>query len=489
MRRTANRGVKHPVDSRVNSNASTVAVAAVDFIFDYRNIVVDKRTSNLLTTVLLNGKWTKQAMLDRLLNCLSKSKQSAKWPSLLVDAAFEVANGQNAPSERHLQTFLRHGITGRLRRSVSAMQSWAHNTSVLDLPAPAMAPTSVATGEWSLPSIVSVHQLAGFLKVHLSNIDALADVHGRERSAIYERFRNYRYHWIRKSNGQPRLLEAPKERLKSVQQIIAANILSKIPPHAAAHAFVRGRSPLTSARLHAGRSMVMRIDLREFFPSINASRVAGIFRAAGYPRSVVALLTGLCTNTTWSGVAATASDSVDVVGRVSEQLTPNFTPHLPQGAPTSPALANLVAYSLDCRLTGLSQKFGVTYTRYADDLIFSGNRAFCLAASRFRILALAIVLNEGFEIRQRKTLVMKSSQQQKVTGLVVNNRPTIARQDYDRLKAILTNCQRTGPAQQNREKHPDFRSHLLGKIAYFRSINPHRGAKLQAAFDAINWKT
>ncbi|MBI3861393.1 MAG: RNA-directed DNA polymerase [Planctomycetia bacterium] len=163
-------------------------------------------------------------------------------------------------------------------------------------------------------------------------------------------------------------------------------------------------------------------------------------------------------------------------------------PISPRGGPASPALANLCAWRLDCRLAGLARHMGITYTRYADDLVFSGDRRFERSLARFRVLVCAIVLNEGFAIRRRKTRVMRSGTRQEVAGIVVNQRPSIAREDYDQLKALLFNCVRSGPAGQNRAGVENFREHILGRIGYVRMVHPRRGARLRALFDRIQWR-
>jgi hypothetical protein len=223
--------------------------------------------------------------------------------------------------------------------------------------------------------------------------------------------------------------------------------------------------------------------LREFFPSIRSSRVRALFHTLGYPDAVARLLTGLCTNSVPIEVFA---DQVDGEGPAA--IGDAFeVPHLPQGAPTSPALANLCGFRLDCRLAGLARRQGVQYTRYADDLVFSGDREFERNLARFRVFVCAIVLNEGFAIRRRKTRVMRSGCRQEVTGIVVNQRLNVPRQEFDRLKAILHNCVTLGPQEQNREGHGNFREHLRGQIAYFQMIHPVKGERLRMLFDRIDW--
>jgi hypothetical protein len=164
------------------------------------------------------------------------------------------------------------------------------------------------------------------------------------------------------------------------------------------------------------------------------------------------------------------------------------TPHLPQGAPTSPALANLSAQRLDRRLAGLARKPGATYTRYADDLAFSGDERLARCARRFQVRVASLALEEGWEVHTRKSRFMRQGVRQQLAGVVVNVRPSIARQEYDRLKAILHNCVRQGPASQNREGRRDFRAYLVGKVAYVAQINPRRGAMLQELLAQIAWE-
>lgn len=161
--------------------------------------------------------------------------------------------------------------------------------------------------------------------------------------------------------------------------------------------------------------------------------------------------------------------------------------HLPQGAPTSPALANLVAFRLDARLHAAAAAVGATYTRYADDLAFSGDQAFAAGATRFRDLVQRVAASEGFELHPRKDRRMRRSARQRLTGLVVNARPAPPRDEFDRLKAVLHNCVRDGPASQNRAGVADFRAHLRGRVAWFEHASPARGAKLRASFERITW--
>src|SRR5262249_46385399 len=158
--------------------------------------------------------------------------------------------------------------------------------------------------------------------------------------------------------------------LKALQRRLLHEILERIPPHPAVHGYRRGRSVVTHAATHCGRRVVLCFDLRHFFPSVPAARVHGLWRTAGYPTEGARLLTGLCSTVVPEEVWQTAPGR-DSSGAAWEERQRFRSPHLPQGAPTSPALANLCAHRLDCRLHGLAQSLGAVYTRYADDLAFS----------------------------------------------------------------------------------------------------------------------
>jgi RNA-directed DNA polymerase len=163
-------------------------------------------------------------------------------------------------------------------------------------------------------------------------------------------------------------------------------------------------------------------------------------------------------------------------------------PHLPQGSPTSPALANLCSYRLDCRLAGLAASAAARYTRYADDLAFSGNEEFESRVEQFSTHVAAILMEEGFAVHHRKTRIMRQGVRQRLAGLVTNRRPNIVRKDFDLLKATLTNCVRRGPETQNRDAHPQFRLHLEGRVSFVEMINPKKGARLRKVFDEIKWE-
>lgn len=293
---------------------------------------------------------------------------------------------------------------------------------------------------------------------------------------------HYHYQWVPKRSGGRRLIEAPKRQLKAVQLKILREILDKVPAHPHAHGFCAGRSVLTNARVHQGRRILLKLDLENFYPNVRYSRVVAIFRSLGFSREVALWLARLTTS-------ALPWDADTRLQHPRHARDPAYHHrHLPQGAPTSPALANLSAYGLDVRLSGLARKFDAAYTRYADDLTFSGSRRFAGALRDFIPLVEQIVRDERFIVhKHHKRRVLRNNQRQIVTGVVVNSHPNIARDEFDRLKAILTNCIRHGPASQNQEQHERFAEHLRGRVAYVTQLNPRRGGKLLALYQRIDW--
>ena len=366
-----------------------------------------------------------------------------RWRWLLPLARRYVAwSGGGRPRRRDVIRFVRDD------RGV--MRAWSLYASELSIARRLIAPPQM-WGTWDVPAIVTSGDLADWLVLYPGELDWFADL---KELATRPKLRHYRYRAIDKGGDSIRLIEAPKPRLKWIQQRILAGILDKIPPHPAAHGFVRGRSVKTFVAPHVGQRVVLRMDIRDFFPSIGGARVQTVFRTLGYPEKVADLLGGIATNAT----------PRDVLRDPMYQR-----PHLPQGAPTSPALANMCFYRTDCRLTGLAESAGAQYTRYADDLAFSGGEDFDQRVERFSAHVAAILNEEGFAVHHRKTRIMRQGVRQHLAGVVANRRLNVWRADFDRLKAMLTNCVRHGPAGQNRDGHPDFRAHLEGRVGYVES--------------------
>jgi retron-type reverse transcriptase len=272
-----------------------------------------------------------------------------------------------------------------------------------------------------------------------------------------------------------RELSAPHHDLAATQQWILMHILEKIPAHDAAHGFVPGRGTMTNATPHIGRASVINLDLKDFFPSITFLRVKGIFQELGYSPAVATILALLSTES--------PRRKVEYNGKVFHVATGLRA--LPQGACTSPAISNLLARRLDSRLKGIAQKLGFTYTRYADDLTFSGTKESAAKTGYLLARVRHIVADEKLTVNEDKTRVQRPNARQSVTGIVVNQRPNVPRHVRRRLRAILHHAKKEGLAKQNRQNHENFSGWLAGMIAYTQMVSPETGKRFRDALAAL----
>ncbi|WP_269936905.1 reverse transcriptase family protein [Arthrobacter sp. HY1533] len=341
-------------------------------------------------------------------------------------------------------------------------------------------------GSLAVPPISGLGQLAGFLGLGLGELEWFADTRHWNRLARRGPLHHYRYVWHQRPGRTPRLLEIPGMRLRAVQRQVLDGLLAPIPLHGAAHGFVPGRSAASGAARHTGAHVLIALDLASFFTNVTAGKVYGALRGAGYPEAVAHSLTGLCTHVAPPHVITAMPPG----GPASERFALAQAlrlPHLPQGAPTSPALANISVRRLDSRLQGWADAAGASYTRYADDLSFSGGPQLARRADSFVRGVRRIVADQGHAVNPLKTRVRPRSTRQQVTGIVVNERINAPRREFDALKAVLHNCAVHGPESQNRGQHPDFQAQLLGRIAWMEQLNPSRGARLRRDYGRISW--
>lgn len=381
-----------------------------------------------------------------------------------------------------------HELTGFLLGQESFERATAYyeddpQAVPVTLEPPLMAPAA-AFANLPVPQLRTTVDVADWLGLAHNELAWFADTLRQHVKTRIPDLQHYTYRFVSKRTGPPRLLEAPKPRLKTMQRQILRDILNHVPTHEAAHGFVRGRSCLTAARKHAGEQLVVAIDLKDFFPRTRVSRIHRLFRNLGYPHDVARLLTDVCTTSTpdvvFEGLPTSRRDAFHTRQVFRDR-------HLPQGAPTSPALANAAAWMLDVRLTRFAARFDAAYTRYADDMTFSGGDELNSRRKGFSAGLREIVQDAGYRLNPRKTRIMGRATRQRVTGVVVNAHVNIGRREYDRLKATLYNCVRLGPSSQNHAGHDNYRAHLEGKVTWVESVNPTRGMKLRTLFNAIAW--
>ena len=249
----------------------------------------------------------------------------------------------------------------------------------------------------------------------------------------------------KKKKGEFRTIDAPVPELKYIQRCINVILQTLHTPHAAAMGFVPGRSVSDNAKRHLGQNYVYNIDLKDFFPSISAGRVFKRLQAKPFclNAELASLITDLCCHTNADG------------RRV-----------LPQGAPTSPTLTNIVCERLDRKLQQLAKAYGLKYTRYADDITFSGMSNLFAADGKFcKALRHIIEQEEHLVINTDKTRLCHRGMRQEVTGLTVNEKANVSRRYVKQLRTMLHNLEMFGNecAQGNNNV-------LAGKLLYLKMV-------------------
>ena len=260
--------------------------------------------------------------------------------------------------------------------------------------------------ENELPPLDGADQLAAALGMTIADLRWMTYHRDVATMIHYHRFT------IPKRDGSERAIWAPLPRLKEAQRWILRNIVEKLLVHGSVHGFLAGRSILTNAASHPGSDLVVKVDLKDFFPTVTFPRVKGVFRKAGYREEVATLLALLCTEA-----------PREVVEHEGKTYFVALGPRcLPQGAPTSPGLTNTLGLKLDRRLSGLSRRLGWRYTRYADDLTFSlpADHAGPPRVGTLLGMVRRVVEAEGFTVHPEKTAVARAGGRQKITGLVIN---------------------------------------------------------------------
>ncbi len=325
---------------------------------------------------------------------------------------------------------------------------------------------AVALAQHGLPKLDTIEQLAQTMGVALRALRFLA--YNRRTSTVS----HYRRFLLAKKTGGHRLISAPMPRLKRAQTWVLTNILDKVALHDAAHGFRHGRSIVSNARPHVRADVVINLDLKDFFPSVSMPRVKGVFKQLGYSESVATALALVCTEPEIDEVAL---DGVTYFVARGER-------HLPQGSPASPAVTNLLCRRLDRRLQGLADALGFVYTRYADDLTFSarGDAAGSVNVGKVLRAVHDIVTHEGFTVHPDKTRVMRRGRQQEVTGVVVNDRPSVDRATIRKCRATLFQIEKDGPAGKRSGTGRDLLASVHGYACFVAQVDPQRAAPLLA---------
>ena len=256
--------------------------------------------------------------------------------------------------------------------------------------------------------------------------------------------RYYRIFNISKASGGMRQIEEPLPSLKEIQDWILRNILDHLSPSKYAKAYRKGFSLMDNARFHRGQSVLLKMDIKDFFPSVTYKKVFGVFRRCGYTIDVSTMLAKLCC----------------------------IHDRLPQGSPASPAISNLVMKRVDARLGGYCRARSIRYTRYADDLAFSGS----FKPSPLIHFTSTVLQDDGYRPNKRKTRVLLPHQRQMVTGVVVNNRKArVPRETRRDLRKILHYMEQFGVddhLEHIGETRGNYIEHCRGIANWVLSIDP-----------------
>ncbi|WP_196893987.1 retron St85 family RNA-directed DNA polymerase [Aureivirga marina] len=292
--------------------------------------------------------------------------------------------------------------------------------------------------------------------------------------AFYKKVSNidhYNRFTIPKKNGDVRKISAPKKRLRVAQEWIQNEILSKIELHEKAYAYRKNISIVDNAKLHQNAKVVVRIDLKDFFPSIKFNRVKGLFKSFGYSEALATIFASVCT------------DSVMVKAQMSEKVyhVSMGNKFLPQGACTSPALTNIICKKMDKRIENFTKKNGIRYTRYADDLVFSTEDENINLKSFFSWIH-RIIKEEGFQINNEKTRVMRPNQRQAVTGIIINEGGDIriSRKDIRKFRAFIHNFKLKGEEEARKQIGKNPNHYLEGYLSFIRMVNKDQFEKMKA---------
>lgn len=301
---------------------------------------------------------------------------------------------------------------------------------------------------------------------------------------------HYHRYTVPKRKGGVRNIAAPKAVLKAVQRKILEEILCKLSVSEKAHGFLKGKSVVTGAKVHEGQtSLLINMDLENFFPTITFERVRGMFKGFGYSGYISSLLAMLCTYCDRM--------AIEVKGETKYVKTSHRI--LPQGSPASPMITNILCRKMDIRLNGLAEKTGFIYTRYADDISFSLKKtsfeeAFGMNFSdqdsndinlgKFCGLISIIVKEEGFNINNEKTRFLRKNNRQCVTGIVINNKEAgLPRKWIRNLRAAIYNANKL---KTSCNLSIEVKNEISGMASWAKSVNEKRYKDIiDRAFEVI----
>jgi hypothetical protein len=313
-----------------------------------------------------------------------------------------------------------------------------------------------------LPVIEGVDKLAALMQISLSELRFVAYNRTVSEVSHYKKFQ------LPKKTGGFRTISAPLPKLKTAQHWILQEVLNRLPVHAAAHGFVMKRSIVSNAREHLNNQLLLNIDLKDFFPSIHYPRVKGFFRSIGYSEQVATVFALICTE---SEVDEVEIDKKNWYVKSGDRA-------LPQGAPTSPAITNLLCRRLDARFTGLAKKYGFVYTRYADDLSFSAPEEKKEEFKKFIGFVKKTIKAENFTLHPDKFKVQRKGSRREVTGIVVNQKLSVASSKVKKFRALLFQIEKDGIAGKHWNGSTNLLASIKGYASFIYQVDPVKGKSL-----------
>lgn len=315
----------------------------------------------------------------------------------------------------------------------------------------------------NLPTIDNALDLSVVLGTTVNELRFLAYTRAVATTTHYKRY------LVPKKSGGQRLISAPMDRLKKVQTAILKTILYPIPLHPAAHGFVPERSIVSNANPHTQAAVVINMDLQNFFPTFTYKRVKGLFLKLGFSEQIAIALALVCTEP--------QEERVEIDGQVFYVSTGER--RLPQGAPSSPAISNIICKRLDYRVAGAAKKLGFKYTRYADDMTFSSLDKSNANLQKLLWQVKQIIKEEQLVLHPEKLRVMHQGKRQEVTGIIVNDKPNLDRKTVRQFRALLHQIETSGiegKMWNGVTEKTQLLSSIQGFANYYKMVNPEKGA-------------
>ncbi|PIY00499.1 MAG: RNA-directed DNA polymerase [Hydrogenophilales bacterium CG_4_10_14_3_um_filter_58_23] len=363
------------------------------------------------------------------------------------------------------------------------MNAKEHGLSKETIDAAIAQTIAVVEGPHKLPAILTLGHLA--LR---TGVDYVA-LRGLLTGSCCHQYRHFK---IRKRVNGPektiryRKISVPTPDLYRVQRWIAVHVLRSVPVHGASHAFSPGNSIVKCAEKHCGAKWMVKLDILDFFGSISEMQAYRVFHSLGYQPLVSFEMARLCTYRPKHDVPPNfvlpryqiPSGRVKKRNRVIESYNHPYMGILPQGAPTSPMLANLAMRDIDEKILSIANRFGLQYTRYSDDLTFSTRNDFDRQQASLLIQEIAnLLIKRGLMLNRQKTAIIPPGARKIVLGLLVDgDLPRLSRPFKDRIRQHLYYLEKFGPDQHVSKRCFDsvggFFRHLKGLIDFANMIEP-----------------